>query len=93
MRLSTYVNKVEEILQGKDRGFLDVDRLNRLTSLFAPLYDDDFYNVVDIVTLAFSQKKLIARLNEDYNEFDTYQDYASAMSDVFYFIAKNKGLV
>jgi hypothetical protein len=48
---------------------------------------------VDIVTLAFSQRKLIARVNEDNVEFDTYQDYGSAMSDVFYIIAKDKGLV
>ena len=92
-RLSNYVAQVEKILQGKERGFIDVDRLTQLTSLFNPLQGNDFYNVVDIVTLAFSQRKLIARINEDNVEFDPYQDYGSAMSDVFYIIAKDKGLV
>ena len=93
MRLSNYVPKVEKILQGKERRFIDGDRITQLTSLLNPLQGDDFFNVVDIVTLAFSQRKLIALINKDDAEFDTYQDYGSAMSDVFYIIAKDKGLV
>lgn len=93
MRASSYVPQVESILKGKERGFIDAERVSKLMTLFQPLQGDDFFNVVDVVTLAFSQRKLIARINGYDKEFDTYQDYASAVSDVFYIAAQNKRLV
>ena len=90
MKAVEYIKKVEKVLEGKHHSWLDNDRRCKLEDLLNPLSEDDFCNVVAVVTLYFNQEKLMHRLNEDWKLFDKYEDYSSAFSFIVNELALTK---
>lgn len=84
MRTTEYVKKIESILEGKEEGTIDLNRLHLLNDLLRPMDETTLLNVSDFVSLYFDREKLIARLNEDLPNWRRYEDYQSAFDEVVF---------
>lgn len=84
MRTAEYVKKVESILEGKEEGIVDLNRLHELNDLLRPMDETTLLNVSDFVSLYFDREKLVARLNEDITNWRKYEDYQSAFGEVVF---------
>lgn len=78
--LAKHTKEIREILEGKQHGVLDAERITKLLKVFRQFEPDDRINLVQLTGLQIDRDKLIASLNNEVEECFKLDDMESGLS-------------